>query len=275
MNEAWLDPFNAQMYEAYAQKYPMYREIGKKLVEAANIQQGMTIVDLACGTGIVTTQILTKLNHIGTIIGIDGSPAMLDIAKKKFSDYAVRFLQSSAEDLQDVLPAESVDIVVCNSAFWQMRVKETLDGIYSILKPGGKFVFDLPDFGRYSPQTLQNRFSYQFTRFIVQIAQAEFGYVPAQRPRRSGYSTDARPLEEIRSSLEQSSLALISYDQTVSIERTAQDLYEFQKIPVMSLRYLPGLDYATRTQIVETAYQRFDLLHNDIVTWRYYVGEKG
>ncbi len=274
MNDTWLDPFNAQMYDAYAQKYPLYRETGKKLVEVADIQQGMTVVDLACGTGIVTAHILAKINSIGTVIGIDGSPAMLDIARRKFSNSTVRFLQSSAENLHAVLPAASVDIVVCNSAFWQMRVQETLDGISSILKPGGKFVFNLPDFEASSSQTLQDRFSYQFTQFMIQIAQTEFGYVPKQRARRPGYGPVTRSSEEIRASLATSSLTLIAHDQTISVERTAQDLYEFQKIPVMSLRYLPGLDYATRIQIVETAYQRFDARHSDVATWRYYVAKK-
>ncbi len=275
MNDTWLDPFNAQLYEQYAQTYPLYQEIGKKLVDVADVQQGMTVVDLACGTGIVTTQIFAKLNHTGAIVGIDGSPAMLDIAKKKFLNNEVRFLQSSAENLQQVLPTKTVDIILCNSAFWQMKVKETLDGVCSILKPQGRFIFDLPDFGVYTSETLQSRFSYRFTQLMLQIAQEEYAYVlPLRRPRSSGYSTDARPLDEIESSLAQSSLTLISHEQTTRIERTAQDLYEFQKIPVMSLRYLPGLDYATRLEIVEKAYQRFDTLYSDSVTWRYYVAEK-
>jgi ubiquinone/menaquinone biosynthesis C-methylase UbiE len=273
MNDTWLDPFNAQMYEAYAQKYPFYRELGKKLVEVADIQQGMTIVDLACGTGIVTAQILTKLNSTSTVIGVDGSPAMLDIARQKFRN-AVSLLQSSAENLHAVLPAASVDILVCNSAFWQMRVQETLDGISNVLKPGGNFVFDLPDFEVYSSQTLRDRFSYQFTQLMIQIAQTEFGYIPKQRSRRPGYGPVTRSLEEIRASLATSSLTLISHDQTINVERTAQDLYEFQKIPVMSLRFLPGLNYATRIQIVETAYQRLNAKHSDTATWRYYVAEK-
>ncbi len=77
MYSAWADSFNAQMYEKYAQAYPIYRETGKKLVELADIRPGMSVVDLACGTGIVTERIASALEGTGSVIAIDLSATML------------------------------------------------------------------------------------------------------------------------------------------------------------------------------------------------------
>src|SRR5258708_13331146 len=116
----WEDRLNAQIYEAYAQQFPMYRQLGQALVEQAEpLRPGVTVLDLACGTGIVTAQFASRLLTEGTVIGVDFSAAMLAIARQKLPD--VTFYQARTEHIARVLPEASVDIAVCSSAFWQMQ----------------------------------------------------------------------------------------------------------------------------------------------------------
>ncbi len=149
MYSEWADPLNAEMYDKYAQAYPIYRETGKKLVELAGIRPGMTVVDLASGTGIVTEHIASVLEGTGTIIAIDLSAAMLAIAAHKFPTGMVRFVHSSAETINELLPEESVDVVICNSAFWQTRTRDTIEALQKILKGGARFLFNLSLAGSY------------------------------------------------------------------------------------------------------------------------------
>ncbi len=117
MNSVWNDAYNAQLYEQYAQTFATYKETGKKMLEIAEIHPGFTVIDVACGTGIVTEQIVARLAGQGTFIGVDMSEAMLAIARRKLPQ--VQFIQVYAGQLHEVVPEGTADIVICNSAFWQ------------------------------------------------------------------------------------------------------------------------------------------------------------
>jgi len=266
MDVKWDNSFNAQMYEEYAQTYPIYRETGQKLVELAHIHPGITVIDLACGTAIVTKLILAKLAGMGTVIAVDQSTAMLEIAKGKFPANTVRFLQSSAESLHEVLLEESVDVAVCNCAFWQMRTRGTLEALQRVLRAGARFVFNAPLIG--SIPSLQRRLTALLPSLMQQIARDEYGYSVPQRPEWSRLT-----LEVVKRLLEDSSFTLLSY-KVAKFEETAEDAYAFFKIPVMTETYLPGLDYTTRMEIVDKAYHQYDASHTGLGEWGYYILQK-
>jgi ubiquinone/menaquinone biosynthesis C-methylase UbiE len=265
MYSEWADSFNAQMYEQYAQAYPIYRETGKKLVELVGIRPGMSVVDLACGTGIVTERIVSALEGTGTVKAIDLSAAMLAIAAHKFPAGMVRFVHSSAETIDELLPEESVDVGTCNSAFWQTRTRDTIEALQKILKGGARFLFNLSLAGSlaYIKPTLQRPPSALLPYLMVQIAKDEFGYAIPQ-----SIKWPRLTVEGVQRLLEGTSLILVSWED-VMFEETAEDAYAFFHIPVMTEAYLPGLDYATRLEVVDRAYQEFVAAHREIAVWRY------
>jgi len=53
-----------------------------KLIELVNINKGNTVLDLACGTGVVTKKILSNVGNSGYVIGADTSITAIKIAKK-------------------------------------------------------------------------------------------------------------------------------------------------------------------------------------------------
>lgn len=267
MSSTWMDRLNAQLYEEYAQNFPMYRALGKKLIEVAEIQPGQTVVDLACGTGIVTTQLHEKLQDQGKIIGVDMSSSMLDIARKKLP--MVEFIEARGEQLHEMLPESSVDVVICNSAFWQMDVEKALVAIKHVLKPGGRFIFNLNE----SNRLLKEPSSPYLDRIMWHIAIEEYGYVrPQPSPTRpKPLLTVGSPFEEVHALLKTAPLTLLSYDEVLEIEHTAESHYAFNKIPIMTRRWLPDMDYAMRREILEKAYQQFDKSHRDMAFWRFYV----
>ncbi|KAL9096107.1 MAG: hypothetical protein Q9165_001630 [Trypethelium subeluteriae] len=122
-------------------------------VKFANIQPGQRVLDLACGTGLVTFLASSAVGSDGEVIGVDISSGMLAQARgrkeqepDKFSN--VRIYQhdiTRIEEIPDIQQA-SFDLVTCASAL--VLLKDPLAAVKSwakYLKPGGKFVTDVID----------------------------------------------------------------------------------------------------------------------------------
>lgn len=146
--QIWDTKENADAYEAYANTFSMYKDTSRNLVEIAGITAGLVVVDLAAGTGATTEAIIEKVGQNIKIFAVDQAEEMLKKIKVKFLDTEnspnTFYVTSEAEELNKVVQ-EKVDVVVCNSAFWQMRAKETLKAISNTLKQGGVFALNLPD----------------------------------------------------------------------------------------------------------------------------------
>ena len=108
---------------------------------------------------------------------------------------------------------------------------------------------------------------------MVRIAEEQHGYVVPKRPQPRSRWT----VEEVQRLLEGSPWRLVWWED-VPFEETAQEAYAFFHIPVMTEVYLPGLDYLTRLNIVNQAYQQFEPSSRDRsvwrYAWRYYILEK-
>ena len=53
------------------------------------VQPSEHVLDLGCGTGMLLTVLLEHLDPDGSVIAVDFSPKMLEIARKKFLDRPV------------------------------------------------------------------------------------------------------------------------------------------------------------------------------------------
>lgn len=142
--KTWDTKENAEAYDGYARNFPMYRDTSRDLVEIAGIKPGMVVVDLAAGTGVTTQAILERIDEYSNVILVDQAEEMLNKAREKFPTASIKFVVSQAEELDEKVD-ELVDMVICNSAFWQMKAKSTFRAVSNILKDGGIFAFNLPD----------------------------------------------------------------------------------------------------------------------------------
>lgn len=93
----------------YDKKHDFVAEYGKKLLEFVPKNDGQAILDLGCGTGILTVQLANLCNKI---VGVDSSQSMIDKAKEQFGN--VEFMVSDAI----ALPFENeFDVVFSNAVF--------------------------------------------------------------------------------------------------------------------------------------------------------------
>jgi len=101
------------------------------------IPQCKSILDLACGTGLLTEKIFEKLPD-AKIVGVDITKSYLDIAKMKFaSKKNISFLKQDAEklDLEEKFDCITSSYIpkYCNPAI-------LVDVCIKHLKPGGKII---------------------------------------------------------------------------------------------------------------------------------------
>ena len=60
--------------------------VTKKLLELSKIKKSDTVLDLACGTGLVTKKLIIKVGSKGQIYAVDSSESAIKIAKKWTGD---------------------------------------------------------------------------------------------------------------------------------------------------------------------------------------------
>ena len=140
--DSWGEADNALRYDAFARLYPMYRETSRDLVALAKPSRSSTVLDLACGTGVTTAAVLAVLGRDGKVIGVDKSPAMLDVAAKATPDRRVTWVRAAAETA-DHHVAGPVDVAVCNSAIWQTDLAATAPAVRNVLVARGRFIFNV------------------------------------------------------------------------------------------------------------------------------------
>jgi len=118
-----------------------------RLIKEANIRPGQRVLDLGCGTGTLT--IMTKKAHPDSeVIGIDGDPQVLEIARRKAKEAgaSIKFDEGMAYTLP--YPDNSFDRVLSSLVFHHLATQDkerTLAEIFRVLKPNGQL--HLVDFG--------------------------------------------------------------------------------------------------------------------------------
>lgn len=80
------------------------------ILDAAGIREGIEILDVACGTGVLFPYYCKR--NIGTLTGIDISPKMVEIAKQNFPDVNV-----ICGDVEELEVGKGFDAIMIYNAF--------------------------------------------------------------------------------------------------------------------------------------------------------------
>lgn len=105
-----------------------------QLVAAARLTPGMEVLDVGCGTGVLTLAAAAAVTPGGRAVGLDLNPGMLAVAREKSA--AIKWHQGAAEALP--FGPESFDAVVSQFGlmFFSDR-SEALRQMWRALRPGG------------------------------------------------------------------------------------------------------------------------------------------
>lgn len=111
-----------------------------RLLEFAQLQPGNRVLDVACGTGLVTVRAAETVRPDGTVTATDLSEGMLDLGRKAAQDHEVdnvSFEHMDAEEL--TLPSESFDVALCSLGLMYLpNPDEAVKELHRVLAPGGR-----------------------------------------------------------------------------------------------------------------------------------------
>ena len=109
-----------------------------ELVKIAEIKSDDKVLDVACGTGVVSKEISKSLGRKGLVVGIDLSRTALEIAKRSIVFPNVNFLEMDAENISFNF---KFDKITCQYGLMFFPDSgKVLKSIYKILISNGKLV---------------------------------------------------------------------------------------------------------------------------------------
>jgi len=97
----------AKVYEALFVS-ALFGQWVSRVADAAQVQSGQRVLDVACGTGVLARAILSRAGPSGQVVGLDPDPGMLAVANELAP--AVTWRQGAAESMP--FPDQSFDAVV-------------------------------------------------------------------------------------------------------------------------------------------------------------------
>jgi len=119
------------------------------LIERVKVQPREHVLDIACGTGIVSRYAALRVGSLGRVTGVELNPAMIDVARKAAAYIdQIDFLVGSALELP--VADAHFDVALCQQAIMFFPDRErAIQEMHRVLKPGGRVglnVFRTPEF---------------------------------------------------------------------------------------------------------------------------------
>ena len=109
---------------------------GQKLMDRLELRGDEIVLDAGCGTGGVTEELVARVPE-GRVIGVDGSPSMIERARERLGDRADLLVA----DLLDLELDEPVDVVFSSATFhWIPEHDRLFARLLAALRPGGRLL---------------------------------------------------------------------------------------------------------------------------------------
>lgn len=126
------------------------KPLAHDLLRIAALQSGERILDIGCGTGVVTRLAAQAVGADGTVVGVDVDAGMLAVARSVTPPaLGIEWRQAGAEVLP--LTDASFDVALCQMSLQFMEDRrKALGEMHRVLVAGGRIVLDLP--GPATPQ---------------------------------------------------------------------------------------------------------------------------
>ena len=143
-NEQWqLSAKAAELYQRIPARY-ILGPWAPLLVERAAVAQGERVLDVACGTGVVTRAAAERVASGGRVAGIDLNPGMIAVARSlpPTAGAAIEWHEASALALP--FADSGFDVVLCQQGLQFFPDKAlALREMRRVLRPGGRLALSV------------------------------------------------------------------------------------------------------------------------------------
>jgi len=216
-------------YQTFEDSHGFFKKLTETLLVHMNLARGADVLDIGCGTGSSTAQILQAVPE-SRVWGLDNSPAMLRAARSRIGESdRLRFIEGDAAALPGHFAFQFDAIVYTASIFLIPDYRESLKQAQGLLKQGGKVGLTFMD-GVYDVQlknalAIADREACEGVSLKKPVNLSEFhAFFGSLFPRRDSWQDDMRLSRDV--------------------------LQEFFSVPAMSAGLFPGLPYAERVKKV-------------------------
>lgn len=144
MNQSEIDFFDRLAPQWDAQEVNSTPEKINRILDRLDIREGMSVLDLGTGTGVLVPYLSERVGPQGRVLAIDLSEGMLSIARQKFGSLQnVEFLKLDFEEEQ--IPGV-FDLVMLYCVYPHLHSPaQTLEWLFKMnMRPGGAIVIAFP-----------------------------------------------------------------------------------------------------------------------------------
>jgi SAM-dependent methyltransferase len=123
--------------------------VSGELLATAGLRRGERVLDVACGTGIITRAAAEQVGTTGTVTAVDLAPDMLEVAKATPAAGApIEWHEADAIALP--LPDGAYDVALCQMGLMFIADRpRAVAELHRVLAPGGRVIVNTP--GRIQP----------------------------------------------------------------------------------------------------------------------------
>jgi SAM-dependent methyltransferase len=117
--------------------------VSPALFDAAGLHAGQSVLDVACGTGVIARLAAAQVGPTGRVVGVDVSPDMIAVARTVPTTVDIEWHEADAASLP--LPDATFDVALCQMGLMFVADKSAaLSEIRRVLVPGGMLVLSTP-----------------------------------------------------------------------------------------------------------------------------------
>jgi ubiquinone/menaquinone biosynthesis C-methylase UbiE len=118
--------------------------VAEDLIAVADLRPGERVLDVACGTGVVTRMAAERVGATGSVAGLDITAGMLAVARSATPpDISIDWQEGDAESMP--FPDGAFDVVLCQMGLQFVPGKlAALREMRRVLKTGGRAVVSVP-----------------------------------------------------------------------------------------------------------------------------------
>ena len=173
-----------EFYDRVAPEYDgwaggLHGRVAAKLVDVAAPRRGDAVLDVGCGTGLVTHRLAAGVGRKGSVVGIDLSARMLDLARQNALPNTT-FMAMAAEQM--VFRDRSFDLITYGQSLpYLVDPLASLGESARLLRPGGRVALSL------HRRSLHTEAQDLFYRVLGDLAIRHHLRVPEHSPERSVY----------------------------------------------------------------------------------------